>query len=246
MRGRSWLSRGGTLSRPWYRLCRFLAGTLARLLWGIEVRGAEHVPRAGPLLVTSNHLSSLDPPLIGAFIPREVGFVAKEELFRVPVLGALIRSLNAMPLDRRRLSVEAMDRFGSHLERGGALVYFPEGTRSRTGELGAAKAGVGVLLSRHPVPVLPVRISGTDSLVRSLLRRGRIRVVFGRPYTLPKGEGSAASEREDFRRIAEAVLERIRGLDGSDASDQEAGTPAAPGEGSDGPSRGRAGGARIS
>ncbi|MGQ0722757.1 MAG: lysophospholipid acyltransferase family protein [Candidatus Eiseniibacteriota bacterium] len=232
--------------RPWYRFVRFLAGTLARLLWGVRVEGAEHVPRAGPLLVTSNHLSNVDPALLGGVIPREVGFVAKEELFRVPVLGALIRSLNAMPLDRSRLSMAAIDRFGSHLGQGGALVYFPEGTRSRTGELGSAKVGVGVLLSRHPVPILPVRVNGTDSLFRNMFRRGRMRVVFGRPYTLPKGEGSGAAEREEYRRIAETVLEHIRGLDGSGASDQEAGNPAAPGEGSDGLSRGRAGDARIS
>jgi 1-acyl-sn-glycerol-3-phosphate acyltransferase len=232
--------------RRWYRLCSFLARTVARLLWGLRVEGLEHVPRAGPLLVTSNHRSNLDPPLLGAVIPREVGFVAKQELFRVPVLGAWIRSLNALPLDRSRLSVDDMDRFGSYMEGGGALVWFPEGTRSRSGGMGKAKVGVGVLLARHPVVILPVRVLGTDSPFRSMLRRGRVRVVFGRPYTLPKGEGSGASETEEFRRIAEAVLERIRQLGGSDASDRGAGARTATGGGPEGASGGRDGATRIS
>jgi 1-acyl-sn-glycerol-3-phosphate acyltransferase len=167
------------------------------------------------LLVTSNHRSNADPALLGATVPRTVGFVAKRELFGVPVFGALIRSLNAMPLDRAKLSMEAIDAFGEWLGNGGALVYFPEGTRSRTGTLGKAKTGVGVLLGRHPVTVLPVWISGTDDLFRSMLRRGRMRVRFGHPYALPKGEGLDPTDRGAYRRIATYVLERIRDMEGS-------------------------------
>jgi len=213
--------------KPWYRFVRFVARSLGRLLWGIRVEGLENVPRSGPLLVTSNHVSNLDPPVIGSLIPRESGFVAKKELFSVPGLGALIRSVNALPLDRSRLSVETLDRFGAFLATGRALVWFPEGTRSRTGELGKAKVGVGILLARHPVTVLPVHVEGTNTPFRSMLRRGRMRVVFGRPYVLPKGEGSAAAtERADYRRIADSVLDRIRRLhEGSDTSERGAGTP---------------------
>jgi 1-acyl-sn-glycerol-3-phosphate acyltransferase len=194
----------------------------------LRVEGRENVPRTGPLLVTCNHVSNLDPAIVGCTVPRETGFVAKKELFRIPVLGSLIRSLNAMPLDRSRLSVEAMDRYGAFLREGRSLVFFPEGTRQRTGKLGKAKIGVGVLLARHPVTVVPVFVEGTDTLFRSMLRRGRMRVVYGTPYALPKGEGPGASEREEYRRIAELVLDRIRQLkEGTDASEREAGPPAA-------------------
>lgn len=221
---------GGNLLglRPWYRFVRSLAYGLGRLVWGVRVEGRENVPRTGPLLVTCNHVSNLDPPVVASVIPREIGFVAKKELFAVPVLGSLIRSLNAMPLDRSRLSVEALDRFGAFLSEGNALLMFPEGTRSRTGRLGRAKIGAGVLLARFPTTVLPVYVQGTNTLFRSMLRRGRMRVVFGRPYTLPKGEGSGAPEREEYRRIADLVLDRIRQLkEGADASEREAGPPAA-------------------
>lgn len=214
--------------RPWYRFVRFLAYVVGRVVWGVRVEGRENVPRSGPLLVTSNHVSYLDPPVVAGVIPREIGFVAKRELFTVPVLGSLIRTLNAMPLDRSRLSVEELDRYGAFLKDGKALLYFPEGTRSRTGRLGKAKIGVGVLLARHPVTVVPVYVTGTDTLFRSMLRRGRLRVVFGRPYALPKGEGPGAPEREEYRRLADLVLDRIRQLkDETDASEREAGPPAA-------------------
>jgi len=194
----------------------------------LRVEGLENVPRTGALLVTCNHISNLDPPVVGCTVPRETGFVAKKELFAVPVLGSLIRSVNAMPLDRSRLSLEALDRFGDLLRNGGSLVMFPEGTRSRTGRLGKAKIGVGVLLARYPVTVVPVFVEGTDTLFRSMLRRGRMRIVYGRPYALPKGEGSGVPEREEYRRLAELVLERIRQLkEGSDTSEREAGPPAA-------------------
>lgn len=196
-------------------------------MWGVRVEGQEYVPRTGPLLVTSNHISNLDPPIVGSMIPREAVYAAKKELFAVPGIGAFLLSVNARPLDRSRLSVDALDKFGAILESGTALVYFPEGTRSRTGDLGKAKIGVGVLLSRYPVTVVPAYVEGTDSLLRSMLRRGRMRVVFGPPYTLPKGEGSGATEREEFRRIADSVLQRIQRLkEGSDTSEREAGPPA--------------------
>jgi 1-acyl-sn-glycerol-3-phosphate acyltransferase len=185
---------------------------VGRLLWGIRVEGRENIPRSGPLLITSNHLSLLDPPLLGATIPREAGFVAKRELFAVPGLGGLIRSLNAMPLDRSRLSREEIRRFGQCLERGLCLVLFPEGTRSRDGTLGKGKIGVGLLLAERPVAILPTIVEGTDSPIRNLFRRGRVRVVFGRPYTLPKREPGARKGREDYRRIADSVMDEIRQL----------------------------------
>jgi 1-acyl-sn-glycerol-3-phosphate acyltransferase len=197
------------------------------VIWGLRVEGRENVPRSGPLLVTCNHVSNLDPPVVACAIPREIGFVAKRELFAVPGLGSLIRSLNAMPLDRSRLSVEALDRFGAFLREGNALLMFPEGTRSRTGRLGKAKVGVGVLMARFPAQVVPVYVQGTDTLFRSMLRRGRMRIVFGRPYSLPKGEGPGVPEHEEYRRLAELILDGIRQLkEGTDASERGAGPPA--------------------
>lgn len=195
--------------RPWYRFCRATAYGVARVLWGLRVEGTENVPRSGALVVASNHVSNLDPALLGAVIPRESGFAAKKELFAVPVLGPLISSLNAIPVDRARLSISSLRALGGLLNDEKALVFFPEGTRSRDGRLGRPKLGVGMVLSRYPVTVIPVWIEGTDSLLRSLLRRGRMRVVFGRPHTLPGEDDPAVGRRDRYRRLAERVMEHI-------------------------------------
>jgi 1-acyl-sn-glycerol-3-phosphate acyltransferase len=198
---------------------------LARLLWGFRVDGRENVPAEGPLVVACNHVSVLDPPLLAAALPRETGFVAKQELFAVPGLGGLIRSLNAMPIDRSRLSRATLDRLGAFLDQGRALLVFPEGTRSRNGRLGSAKPGVGMLLLQHPAMVQPAYIVGTDAPWRNLFRRGRMRVVFGRPHPLPWEPPAPSDVRVDARDVAESVLDAIRRLrDGEET--REAGFPA--------------------
>lgn len=213
---------------PWYRLIRALAFGTARLLWGFRVDGRENVPREGPVIVACNHVSVLDPALLGGCLPRETGFVAKRELFAVPGLGALIRSLNAMPIDRSRLSRETLAQLGAFLESGRALVMFPEGTRSRDGRFGSAKPGVGLLLLQYPVPVVPVYVEGTDAPWRNLFRRGRMRMVFGRPLPLPWELRTSSDRGAEARRIAESILDAIRRLkDGEEF--REAGFPASVG-----------------
>ncbi len=195
-----------------YRACQTSAYAFGRILWGVRVEGRENVPRTGPLLVTANHRSNLDPPLVGAVLPREAGYAAKKELFAIVGFGRLIRALHAIPVDRTSFAPSTLRRFDERLRSGGALIVFPEGTRSRTGRLGEAKAGVGLLLMRGPVPVLPVSIEGTEAPLRNLFRRGRVRVVFGRPYTLPEELLTSSGERERSKEAARYVLDAIRRL----------------------------------
>lgn len=185
---------------------------LFRLLYGIRIEGRQNLPETGPALIACNHRSLLDPPLVGSLLPEEAGFVAKAELFEVPVLAGLIRSLNAIPIDRRKLSLEKMDELAEFLGTGKFLLYFPEGTRQPAGQLAArAKVGVGVLLSKQPVPVIPAYVEGTETPIRSLLRRGRMRVAFGRPFALPK-EADFSDEKDWSRAIADEVMNQIRWL----------------------------------
>jgi 1-acyl-sn-glycerol-3-phosphate acyltransferase len=198
--------------RPWYWFCKSLAYGLAKLLWGLRVEGLENVPRSGALLVTSNHISNLDPPVLGSVVPRETGFAAKRELFAVPVLSALIRSLNSIPVDRTQLSLSTLRTMGEFLTREQSLLIFPEGTRGEPGRFRSPKTGVGMILSKYPAQVLPAYVEGTDQPWRNLFRRGRVRVAFGRPYTLPKEAFGSGSRREQYRRVAELVMEHIRRL----------------------------------
>jgi 1-acyl-sn-glycerol-3-phosphate acyltransferase len=198
--------------RLWFRFCRDVARVLIGLLWGLRVTGREKIPRKGPVVLACNHISLLDPAVVGSVVPREAGFVAKKELFAVFLLGPLIRSLNSIPIDRARLSMETMDVLADFLASDKALVFFPEGTRSRDGRLGKPKVGIGVLLGRCPAMIVPAYVEGTNDLVRNLFRRGRVRITFGDPFALPSEAESPSDDRARARFIAETVFERIRRL----------------------------------
>ncbi|GJM45278.1 MAG: 1-acyl-sn-glycerol-3-phosphate acyltransferase [Gemmatimonadota bacterium] len=196
----------------WYRFCRDLVFGLSRLAWGLRVVGRDNLPTEGPVIIACNHISLLDPPVLGSSIPRESGFVAKRDLFANPGMARLLGSLNSIPIDRSRLSMETMDLLAEFLRSGRALVFFPEGTRSRSGTLRAGKVGIGVLLQKCPVPVVPAYIEGTNAPFRNLFRRGRVRVAFGPPFALPRDDSSSSDRRAHARHVAETVMARIREL----------------------------------
>jgi len=174
-------SRGGLGVRVslHYSASRFLLGGLVGALSGWRVEGREHVPREGGLIVASNHVSLWDPPLVGIAAVRELHFLAKEELFRTPVLGPLIRSLNAIPIRRGVADLSGLARAMEVLRAGRALLMFPEGTRVRDGELRPARPGLGMLAVATDARIVPVFISGSQRPSRWLFRLGRLRVRFG-------------------------------------------------------------------
>src|SRR5512134_1457256 len=116
-----------------YSAVRFLLGGLVGALSGWEVRGREQVPREGGLIVASNHISFWDPPLVGTAAIRELHYLAKEELFRTPVLGPFIRTFNAIPIRRGVADLSGLTKAMDMLRAGRALLMFPEGTRVRDG-----------------------------------------------------------------------------------------------------------------
>lgn len=177
-----------------------------------RVRGREHIPLEGPLLVASNHLALLDPPYVGACLLREACFVAKRELFSFAPLGALISSYNAIPIRRGGWDSAAFRSVRRRLEQGWAVIMFPEGTRSRGRGYLDPKPGVGMLARQALVPVLPVCISGTDRPLPELLLRKR-------PLTAAFGPALAASEvasfpdnRQGYEGLSRAVMDRIISL----------------------------------
>ena len=115
------------------------------------------------MLLVSNHVSVLDPPLVGGAAPRQLYFMAKEELFRIPLLGRLIRALNARPVRRDGSDTRALKAALRPLEEGHALLVFPEGTRGEEGRRARGKAGVGMLAVLSGAPVVPVYVSGTGA-----------------------------------------------------------------------------------
>jgi len=136
---------------------RFLYRTYFR--W--RVFNPERLPLTGPVILASNHASFLDPPLAGSGVHRPINYMARDTLFRFPGIGALLRSWNAVPVDREGGGAAGLKAILDRLLAGGAIILFPEGTRTRDGNLQKAKSGIGLTVIKSNAPVVPVRIFGT-------------------------------------------------------------------------------------
>jgi 1-acyl-sn-glycerol-3-phosphate acyltransferase len=175
-----------------------------------RLEGRKHVPRSGPLLVVANHVSAIDPPLLGAILPRRLAFLAKEELFHPAPWGWALRAAGMIPVRRGRAERHVLLAALRVLREGGALVVFPEGTRSRDGVLAAPEPGVGLLALRSQAPILPVAILGSERVrgVATVVARPRLVVRCG-PVWRPESTFSGARA---YREVADEVMMRIAAL----------------------------------
>ena len=198
-----------------YSATRFLLGGLIGALSGWEVRGRENIPRTGGLIVASNHISYLDPPFVGTAAMRELHFMAKEELFRSPVFGGLIRAYNAIPIRRGVADLSGLSRAIEVLKQGRALIMFPEGTRMRDGELHPARPGVGMLAVNADCSIVPCYISGSNQAGKFLLRRAPVRVSFGEAKHWRQVAGDDAEQapgRALYQSVGDGVMRSIAAL----------------------------------
>lgn len=198
---------------PVYRAAWYLARFLLHLLFGYRVERAEKVPEKGPVILAANHLSILDPIAIGAGIKRPVSFLARADVFRLPLLSWLLPRLYAIPVERGTGDLSAIKGAIRALEKGMAFGIFPEGTRSRSGRLQPFKTGVAAIAYRTGSPVVPVAVIGTEKawpVGRKLFRlRQPIRVVYGDPIPVPRKTKVTHQELENLTREIEA---RVREL----------------------------------
>ena len=195
-----------------YSIAKSVVGAVLGTVTGWEVKGREHVPRTGGFVLASNHISFWDPPLVGSALPREVHFLAKEELFSNPLFGWLIRSYNAIPIRRGMVDLSGMARAVETLRRGEAMLMFPEGSRMRDGELHPARPGVGMMAVNGEVPVVPCYISGSDRPGRWLTRAVRVRIWLGPPRTWQELVGPDADitpGRALYQQVSDAVMREI-------------------------------------
>lgn len=161
-----------------YRLGWLTCFIIFKLLYRFKVEGHENldqIPENQGVLLCSNHISGIDPPLVGAATSRKLSFMAKAELFEMPILGPLIKRLNAFPVKRGASDRHALKKAMEVLNNGETLIMFPEGTRSKTGELKRGLSGVGFFALRTDAAIVPVAIKNGYRLFR------RTHVVFGKP-----------------------------------------------------------------
>jgi 1-acyl-sn-glycerol-3-phosphate acyltransferase len=183
---------------------------IGQTLWRLRATGRENVPLSGPLIVACNHVSNLDPPLMGSMCPRRISYMAKKELFRVPVLGPMIAALGAYPVDREGSATAAIKRSIEVLRAGGCVGVFPEGGRNVEGDK-APRAGVALLASLAKAPVVPACIAGS-ARARNF---AQIRVAFGRPMALPQDRKATKADLENFtQEVMDAIHALKRELDG--------------------------------
>jgi 1-acyl-sn-glycerol-3-phosphate acyltransferase len=196
-----------------YALLIPLVRLILRLAWRLEGRGEQHVPRAGPVLLVANHSSLLDPALIGGATRRPVSFLAKAELFRIPLFGGLIRALNAFPVRREGGDPAALRAALRVLEAGGTLLVFPEGTRGPEGALRPGKAGAGMLAVLSGAPVVPAYVRGSGQALprgRRFPRPARVTVTFGPPLRFSPEHGR--DRKESYEAASRAMMAAIARL----------------------------------
>lgn len=174
-----------------------------------RVYGLENVPQRGPLIVVANHASDFDPPLLSCCVRRPVSYMAKEELFRVPVLKQAIALYGAYPVKRGSADRSAIRAAIHQLEQGWAVGIFLSGTRTPDGRIPEAKLGAAMIASKVQAPLLPVSLWGTEAILPKGSRFPRpvpITVRIGQPILPPAGERSALEQ------VTQHCVERIHAM----------------------------------
>ena len=185
------------IRRTRYHFFRWLARSLWRLYGGLEVRGLEHIPAKGPVLILANHQSFLDPILVQAVIPRIVHAMAKSTQFGSPIFRRLLTQLYSFPVRRFEVDPQAVRHVLRRLADGQAVIIYIEGERSWDGRLQPPRLGTVRVALKAGVPIVPCRIDGAyDAWPRwdRRIKRHRITIEFREPLRLPKLDSKAERE----------------------------------------------------
>ncbi len=176
-----------------------------KIFKGFTIYGCENVPKTGAFIVVGNHTSYIDPPVLGAGMTRMVRFMAKEELFKNPVINWFLRKLGAFPVKRGKADLEAIKTSLKILKQGGILGLFPEGTRNRTGQLGKAQPGIVKIALKAKVPIVPCGLVNIANKKRPYI------VNIGKPITLDEFYDRKLS-KEESEEVGDLIMGEIAKL----------------------------------
>lgn len=193
-----------------YFFLRSICRGLFALFYRYQVLGAENIPQKGSAIICPNHISLLDPPLVGSAATRVVHFMAKEELFRIPIFGKLLPKIHAFPVNRQGGGRKALKLAMQVLRENEIVGIFLEGTRSKTGELGKAHVGAALLAIKMDAPVIPTAIVGPYRLFRP------VRIVFGTPLDPKQFQNTP----NPVQAMTDQVMDEIKKLKQSDMSER--------------------------
>jgi 1-acyl-sn-glycerol-3-phosphate acyltransferase len=197
-----------------YNIFYNLAKILAKTFFSMKVIHPERMIEEGPLILAVNHSSYFDPPLAGICSKRAVYYLARKSLLEWPILGPLFPQMNVIPVERDGNDMSALRGLVKKIKEGNGIVLFPEGTRSKDGNLQSAKAGIGLIIAKTRAPVLPMRIFGAfEAFPKGSkgLKLTKIRVVIGEPIYLTPEDVEPAT-RETYQKLSNRVMEAIAKL----------------------------------
>ena len=195
----------------------FIGWSIFRVMYTVYFRwhryNPENVPLKGGVILASNHASFLDPPIVGAGLNRTVNYLARESLFRNPVSGWILRQWQAVPVDRDGAGARGLKAILDRLFDGGAILLFPEGTRTKDGKLQPARSGIGLTVIKSDVPVVPVRTFGTFECYNRKWKFHmpmRLAVKYGRPMMFEKLRAEAKTcDKPRLKQIYQEVADEI-------------------------------------
>ncbi|VAX36988.1 Acyl-CoA:1-acyl-sn-glycerol-3-phosphate acyltransferase [hydrothermal vent metagenome] len=182
-----------------YWVSYFLIKLLSWIYFPCTFIGRENIPAKGAFLITSNHISNLDPFLIGSGFSRKLNYLAKEELFRTKFTNFFFRKVGAFPIKRGGADLGAIKEVFKRLKSEEPVLLFPEGTRTLDPAKRKIQAGVGLIAAKSGLPVIPVYINGSDKVLPAgakWLKRNRVTVTFGKAFQFTKGKPNISIAQE--------------------------------------------------
>ncbi len=191
-----------------YSLVKTLFFYVFKLVFRYEIIGAENIPRSGGVIIAANHISLWDPPVVGTGATRPIHFMAKEELFNIPVLKWIIPRINAFPVRRGAADRTAIRHAINLLKQGEILGLFPEGTRSKTGVLGKPEPGIAMIALKAGVPVVPAAIIGTNKVGKDGSLFPKFIIKYGKPIVVTEEK----ADKEAMENLSTTIMQEISSL----------------------------------
>ncbi len=188
-----------------YSILNFIVRIFCKLIFFVEIKGEENIPKEGAAILAVNHVSFWDPPIILAFIKRPMRTMAKAELFRHKLLAPFLRMAGAFPVHRGTNDITAIKTALRTLKEGGLFTIFPTGTRNKPGDNVDAKAGVALIASKSGAPVIPIAIRGGYKPFK------KVTIHIGTPLYV-KGENGTKPSSDELKIYADNILLKINSL----------------------------------
>lgn len=202
-------------SNWFYGFMRGIIAGVCKLYFRLETHGAENLPKSGGVLLVPNHASNLDPTTIACLLPRQVHFLAKEELF-TGILGKFLPKVNAHPLKRSGIDRAAIRLCRDLLKQGHVLMLFPEGQRTKDGELLPPKPGAALIAAQARMPLVPAYIDGSLEAMptgAAWIKPKKIRVFIGKPFVLEDIDVATMPKKEFYDMAGLLIMEKIKELE---------------------------------